>query len=275
MRVGKENPRPGRRHTFHDVPREVSIMRALGTFILGILVAIAAIILAIFAVENTRTEQFSFLGNSFTADLWLIAVIPAIVGFILALLLITPARAAIDSQHRVLGRHYRDLDRQYGSIRQQHEALMSQHAALQSEHDAMREEHAHLLASHDALQAERDDLRSRVAAMSSERPTERITSERVTEPVTEPVRERMDERAPEPVVERVDARPRDRAERRVEDDTIEERTVPDGETVEGHEVVRETAPERRPSLGDRVRGWLRPERPADQDYPNGPLAPTA
>jgi uncharacterized integral membrane protein len=256
-------------------------MRAFGTFILGILVAIAAIILAIFAVENTRTEQFSFLGGTFTASLWLIAVIPAIVGFILALLLITPARAGLDSQHRMLGRRYRDLDRQYGSIRQQHESLLSQHAALQSERDAMREEHAHLLAAHDDLQAERDDLRSRMAAMSAERPTERVTRERgpepVAEPITEPVRERMDERAPEPVVERVDARPRDRdrADRRLEDETAGERTAPDGGAVEEREVVRETAPEHRPSLGDRVRGWLRPERPAEQDYPNGPLAPTA
>ncbi|HST87478.1 MAG TPA: hypothetical protein VLJ14_03800 [Ktedonobacterales bacterium] len=245
-------------------------MRAFGTFILGILVAIAAIILVIFAVENTRTEQFSFLGGTFTADLWLIAVIPAIVGFILALLLTTPARAALDSQHRALGRRYRDLDRQYGSIRQQHESLMSQHAALQSERDAMREEHTRLLASH-------DDLRSRMAAMSSERPTERVTRERVTEPVTE----RMDERAPEPVVERVDARPRDRTDRtdrtdhRREDETVEERTAPDGAAGEEREVVRETAPQHRPSLGERVRGWLRPERPAEQDYPNGPLAPTA
>lgn len=244
-------------------------MRAFGTFILGILVAIAAIILVIFAVENTRTEQFSFLGGTFTADLWLIAVIPAILGFILALLLTTPARAGLDSQHRALGRRYRDLDRQYGSIRQQHEALTSQHAALQSEHDAMREEHAHLLAAHDALQSERDDLRSRMAAMSSERPTERVT---------EPVTERMDERAPEPVVERVDARPRDRMDRtdhHREDETVEERTAPDGAAGEEREVVRETAPQHRPSLGERVRGWLRPERPADQDYPNGPLAPTA
>jgi len=250
-------------------------MRAFGTFILGILVAIAAIILVIFAVENTRAEQFSFLGNGFTADLWLIAVIPAIVGFILALLLITPARAGLDAQHHALGRRYRDLDRQYGSIRQQHESLMSQHAALASERDALREEHARLLASHDALQAERDDLRSRMAATSAERPTEHVTRERVTEPVTEPVRERMDGRTAEPVVERVDARPRDRADRRLEDEAVEERTAPDGGAVEEREVARETAPERRPSLGDRVRGWLRPERPAEQDYPNGPLAPTA
>lgn len=242
-------------------------MRTFGTFILGILVAIAALILAIFAIENTRAEQFSFLGTSFTADLWLVAVIPAIVGFILALLLVTPARAGLDSQHRTLGRRYRDLDRQYGSIRQQHESLMSQHAALQSERDALHEEHTRLLAAH-------DDLRSRMAATSAERPTERVT-EPITEPVTEPVRERMDERTAEPVVERVDARPRDRADRRLEDETVEERTTPDGAAVEEREVVHETAPEHRPSLGDRVRGWLRPERPTDQDYPNGPLAPTA
>src|SRR5579859_81828 len=146
------------------ISREVSIMRTFGTFILGILVAIAALILAIFAIENTRAEQFSFLGTSFTADLWLVAVIPAIVGFILALLLVTPARAGLDSQHRMLGRRYRDLDRQYGSIRQQHESLMSQHAALQSERDALHEEHTRLLATHDDLRDERDDLRSRMAA---------------------------------------------------------------------------------------------------------------
>lgn len=252
-------------------------MRALGTFILGILVAIAAVILAIFAVENSRTEQFSFLGGTFTADLWLIAVIPAVVGFILALLLTTPARAALDSQHRALGRRYRDLDREYASIRQRHEALASEHAALQAERDAMREEHAHLLTSHDALQAERDDLRARLAAASAERPTERVT-----EPVTEPVRERMDERAPEPVVERVDAQPRDRADgadRHVDDETVAERTAPEGGAVAEREAVPETAPERRPSLGERVRGWLRPEHPerpsSEQNYPNGPLAPTA
>ena len=245
-------------------------MRTFGTFILGILVAIAALILVIFALENTRAEQFSFLGTSFTADLWLIAVIPAIVGFILALLLTTPAHAGLDAQHRMLGRRYRDLDRQYGSIREQHESLMSQHAALQSERDALREEHTRLL-------AERDDLRSRTttAAASAERPTAPVTGERVPEPVTEPIRERMDERTAEPVVERVDARPRDRADHRLEDETVEERTAPDGGAVEEREVVHETAPEHRPSLGDRVRGWLRPERPADQDYPNGPLAPTA
>jgi uncharacterized integral membrane protein len=133
-------------------------MRSLGTFILGIIVAIAAIVLAVFIVENMRTGTYSFAGNSFSMNEGLLLLLAAVLGFIIAMLLVTPARVGHDRHLGELRRDNTGLAHELTGLRAEHQRLMDEHQQLQAEHD-------NLTAERDGLRSERDTLRARLASV--------------------------------------------------------------------------------------------------------------
>jgi uncharacterized integral membrane protein len=119
-------------------------MRAFGSFILWLLALLIVVVLVIFAIENVAPVSAHFLGYGFTTALWGIVAACAVLGFVLALLLMTPGRLSAGWRARSLSRSHAQTEREL--------------AALQERHAQLRIEHDQLAASHTGLQAERDQL---------------------------------------------------------------------------------------------------------------------
>ncbi|MGZ3636348.1 MAG: lipopolysaccharide assembly protein LapA domain-containing protein [Ktedonobacterales bacterium] len=126
-------------------------MRALGCFLLGVVAAILVIAFGLFAVENGQTIPFSFLGNTMRMSLWLLVGIPAVIGFLLALLLVTPARAAGDRHGSALRGQHRALERDLADERQRNEQLRAENSRWQAQYQRVL--------------TERDTLNTRLAAV--------------------------------------------------------------------------------------------------------------
>ena len=86
-------------------------MRRLISFLIGLIVLVAVIVLVVFSLENVRNVQVTFLGNVITASLWWFVVGAAILGFLVALLLLTPGRVVAGwrgwTSGRMIRRHWR------------------------------------------------------------------------------------------------------------------------------------------------------------------------
>jgi uncharacterized integral membrane protein len=123
-------------------------MRLVRNTFVAICVAVILVVLAIFAVQNIRSTPVRFIGYSFPLDIWWISTGSALLGFLLAILLIGPGRIAAAWRTRRLTRERAERDRQL--------------VTLQQEHETLRAQHAHLQAEREGLQVERDQLRARL-----------------------------------------------------------------------------------------------------------------
>lgn len=128
-------------------------MRGFRSFIVGILSAIIIVVLAIFAVENIHSVTAHFFGYTFTPSLWWVAIGSAVLGFILAFLLLAPGRVASGWRARGLERNRLRAEQEMSAMRQEHESLRAQHAHMQAEREG--------------LQTERDQLRARLTAVNN------------------------------------------------------------------------------------------------------------
>ncbi len=130
-------------------------MRGLRNFFVSILSAIIIVVLAIFAVQNLQGITTRFLGFTFTPNVWWVSIGSAVLGFILALLILAPGRIATGWRARRLDRERYRTEQEMSILRQEHESLRAQHAHIQAEREG--------------LQTERDQLRARLAAAHEER----------------------------------------------------------------------------------------------------------
>lgn len=135
-------------------------MRRLISFLIGLIVLVAVIVLVVFSLENVRNVQVTFLGNVITASLWWFVVGAAILGFLVALLLLTPGRV-------VAGWRGWTLSRQGSRMQEDLAALRARHEQLRAEHDTLKAQHEGLTAEHTQVITERDRLRSQLAAPST------------------------------------------------------------------------------------------------------------
>ncbi len=260
-------------------------MRAIGCFLLGIVAAVLVVAFGIFALENGQMTQFTFLGNTMRINLWLLVGIPAVVGFLVALLAVTPARAAGDRHGTVLRGQFRSLERDLADQRRQNEELRTENSRWQ--------------ARYQQVVAERDTLNTRletvqqavaqpahvtpaattpvtatpetpvtatpetpVAATPAQRDTmvydEPSTATRREEPVAPmgPTGMGYDRAGEQPVTTDETAM---RGERPVTDEAATQR-----EPVQGTPVT-ETTPPAQPTLGERLRGMFGGERTTQEE----------
>ena len=117
-------------------------LRLVGTVIL----VVAVVVLVIFAVQNTQVVQANFAGRGFSAGLWWLVLGAAILGFLLAAILVTPGWISAGWRGRMLRRTTQVREQEIQSLR--------------SEQDRIRAEHERLLAEHRQVVAERDRLRA-------------------------------------------------------------------------------------------------------------------
>lgn len=114
-------------------------MRALIRFIGLLLAAIIIAALAIFAAQNIRLTPLHYLGMSFTGNVWWICVGSAVLGFILAFLLLAPGRVASGWRGRSLGRERTRLSDELAVVR-------AREAQLRADHEQLRARHSQLTA---------------------------------------------------------------------------------------------------------------------------------
>jgi uncharacterized integral membrane protein len=113
-------------------------MRTPLSFLIGLLTVATAVALGILATQNGQDASFSFLGNTLQAPQgWAVAG-AAVLGFVLAYLLLIPGRLASSWRTRWLGRQTHTLETKLL-------ALQEEHARLQGSHQRLLEEHRHVV----------------------------------------------------------------------------------------------------------------------------------
>jgi len=119
-------------------------MRAAAAFIVGILVIAFIVGLVIFGLQNEAIRGYSFLGLTFTFPVWAMVALAALAGFILGLLVVTPARASAEAGHRAMRATLRRQENELAQMRTANEQLQGQLSALQAEHgNVVRERDAY------------------------------------------------------------------------------------------------------------------------------------
>ena len=125
-------------------------MRKLLALIDLLIAAAIVAALAVFAAQNTAIMPFHFVSLNFSDMIWHISIASAVLGFILALLLLMPGAV-------VSGWRARRLNREHGQLRGDMEGLRATANRLQAERDTA-------VTQRDAALAERDAAARRAAA---------------------------------------------------------------------------------------------------------------
>jgi hypothetical protein len=113
-------------------------MRAVIAFFVGTITAAVVAGLGVLVVQDSQSEQFTFLGLTVAADQGVVVAGAVVVGFILAVLLLLPGRIA-GAWHRA---HIRQQTR---ALEERLHALREAHAQLHGGHQRLVEEHGLVL----------------------------------------------------------------------------------------------------------------------------------
>lgn len=106
--------------------------------ITSILAIIDVVVLAIFAVENIRPQTYNFVGFAFPGNLWWTVAGSALLGFILATLLMAPGRIAAGWRGRRLNREQGQSTRQLTDLQTRNAQLEQERQQIAAERDQMR-----------------------------------------------------------------------------------------------------------------------------------------
>jgi uncharacterized integral membrane protein len=225
-------------------------MRGFLSFVAGILALALVICGAIFVVENAATRNYSFLRATFSLPLWALVGLVALAGFIVALLVFTPARLAAHAHRVQLRAHAQRLEQELAEARAANERVQSQLTTLQAEHAVAARER-------DAFRKRLEGLRAAPEqAAAPERAAGSIQRELAG---SAPAAAQTTPSAPE----RTAARERHGANA----------TTP-GQVETVRETEQTTAPARQPGLGGRMRTLFgKSATPAEGETPPGPAAP--
>jgi uncharacterized integral membrane protein len=113
-------------------------MRTVIAFFVGILTAAVVAGAGVLVVQNTQSEQFTFLGATVSGNKGGVVAGAVLVGFVLAVLLLLPGRLA-SAWHRA------HIHRQARTLEQRLVALREEHAQLNGGHQRLAEEHGLVL----------------------------------------------------------------------------------------------------------------------------------
>jgi uncharacterized integral membrane protein len=123
-------------------------MRRLRFLVVGVPSVVLCIVLALFVVENIRAERYTFLGNTFTGNVWWIVTGAALLGFLLAALLFVPGRISTGWRRRSLSRQADRREQDLTTVRAQQAQLRAELSQVTAERDHARDqEHAQLAAA--------------------------------------------------------------------------------------------------------------------------------
>jgi uncharacterized integral membrane protein len=110
-------------------------MRGLSNLIATICGGIIVAALVIFAVENARTERYTFLGVTFTGNVWWIVIGSALLGLLFAAFLFVPGRITAGLRSRTLSREHERTKQELAALRSEHEQLQAEHERVVNERE--------------------------------------------------------------------------------------------------------------------------------------------
>lgn len=255
-------------------------MRFLSSLFLGLVAAILVLALAVFALQNLDGVPVHFLGYTGSGNVWWLVLAAAVLGFVVAFLLMLPGRVAASWRIQGLSRQMQRQDEELASVRQQQTDVetergqfQQQYQQLQAQRDQLANERQSLIAERDRLAAERDRLLSErnqpsqpiqqgvdEPVMTQPQPAPAIVPGMAAAPYVEPY---VDTQAPASYApERPDVPRQDG-----EDVVLPSR--PNPERIREATENADTAGGEQPSLVDRVRDFFRgPSGDADPDQPS-------
>jgi len=113
-------------------------MRALPSFLIGLLTATFFVAAIILVVQNDKVEQITFLGQQFGGYVGWDLAAAAGLGVILAFLLLIPGRLASSWRSVGLTRQARELDAKLSALREEYARLQGEYSVLHVEHEELR-----------------------------------------------------------------------------------------------------------------------------------------
>ena len=230
-------------------------MRGFFAFIAWLIMAAIVAALAIFAVQNAGSATTHLLGWTFSIQIWWIAIGAAILGFVLAFLLVAPGSVAARWRSRGLQRERMRLEQQM--------------AQMHAERDQLGESHEQLRAEHRTVVAERDRLRAQQAAATVATPTTQAPATAAVDSTPATSQPGVTPRQP------LQATPASADGGYV--------TQAQAQPQQTNGATTTVPPEEQPGLGERVRAVFRRPTPEQQtteqeqydQYPQGPTAPSS
>ncbi len=152
-------------------------MRVFISLIVGIIAIVLSATLVIFAMQNIEAAPLHFLPYSFTGNIAAVIVGSAILGFVVAVLLMTPGRIAEILHDRHLTErveqateHVSDAQRRQASAEASRRESQQQSQRLQKQLRQLVSEREDLVAERDRLRAERNKFRHQLAITQTELP---------------------------------------------------------------------------------------------------------
>ena len=113
-------------------------MRGMRNFIVLVCELVIFALLVIFAVENRRPAQYTFIGNTFTGNVWWTVAGSALLGFLFALFMLSPGTLAARWRSRTLFRERERREQELAELRGEHERLQGEHARVLNERDRLQ-----------------------------------------------------------------------------------------------------------------------------------------
>lgn len=164
------------RHEARGAERWGKIMRLLRSLLWCAALGGFGLLALIFLVQNLHTEQLVFFGRVYVTNFALALAGAAVLGFLLALVLVVPSRIATALYARALERELGQLEQKVAQGSEQREHLLERQERLLLRYERLFADHGEMVAERDRLRAQ---LRSISAAMA-DRPAR--TSEGAAEP---------------------------------------------------------------------------------------------
>ena len=115
-------------------------MRTLLSSLIAILTAVSIVALSIFIAQNNQSDQFSFLGGTLQVDKGWTVASAALLGFLLAFLLLIPGRLASAWRGWTASRQAQALERRLVELREEYARLQGSHRLLLAEYDRVMDQ---------------------------------------------------------------------------------------------------------------------------------------
>jgi uncharacterized integral membrane protein len=114
-------------------------MRTLRSLLHVVPAVVLFVVLAIFVVENIRTERYTFLGNTITGNVWWIVTAAALLGFVAAATLLVPGRVSAGWRSRRLGREAGRHEQELTTVQAQNAQHVAELSQVTAERDHARD----------------------------------------------------------------------------------------------------------------------------------------
>jgi hypothetical protein len=145
-------------------------MRLIRFLLSYVIVTIAGIVMAIFLALNHYKVSLDVFGPEYSISLAWVMGGAALLGFVVALLLLLPGHIATSVNAWTLNREVGYLEEQLAQSQDAHDRLLAKHEHFLDGHQRILARHERLVADHSRVAAERDEARSQLVLANTAPP---------------------------------------------------------------------------------------------------------